>query len=248
MQKNDEIIQISNLGKNYGMLEVFDGISLSVNRGEVVAVLGPSGSGKSTMLRCINLLEIPDRGEIIVDGKRITGKLSRKEVNELRTKVGMVFQHFNLFPHMTVLQNITYAPRKVLKQSNAEAERNARRLLAQVGLESKADTYPSKISGGQKQRVAIARALAMNPDVLLFDEPTSALDPEMVKEVLNVIRSLADSGITMMIVTHEIGFAKQVADKICFVDHGQGTVYTPAEEFFSNCKSERARRFLEQIM
>lgn len=249
MGKQEVMIRIRDLKKSFGSLQVLDGISLDVGKGEVMAILGPSGSGKSTLIRCINLLEKPTGGSIVLDGMEITGRLKKKEQHELHTKVGMVFQHFNLFPHMTVLDNMTFSPRKVLKLSRQEAEKISRELLEKVGLADKADVYPSKLSGGQKQRVAIARALAMQPEVLLFDEPTSALDPEMVKEVLDVIKNLAGSGMTMLVVTHEMGFARQAADKICFVDAGKATVYPDPEEFFeSGGGSERARRFLAQIL
>lgn len=246
--QQDTIIEIKNLQKSYGSLQVLKGISLEVKKGEVVAVLGPSGSGKSTLIRCINLLEVPSGGDIIVEGRKITGKLKKKELNELYIKVGMVFQHFNLFPHMTVLKNMMFSPRKVLKMPKAEAEKRSLELLKKVGLEDKANVYPSKLSGGQKQRVAIARALAMQPDILLFDEPTSALDPEMVKEVLEVMKNLAKTGITMLVVTHEMRFASQVADRICFVDGGEATIYDNVEAFFQNNDSDRVKRFLSQIL
>lgn len=240
------MINVKNICKNFGELKVLKDISLKINKGEIVAIIGPSGSGKSTLLRCMNLLENPSEGKIIIDNIEVTNKY--KNVMELRQKVGMVFQHFNLFPHMTVMENMTYAPIKVKKISKKEAEEKAKKLLIQVGLSDKANVYPATLSGGQKQRVAIARTLAMDPEVILFDEPTSALDPEMVKEVLNVIKGLADTGITMVMVTHEMGFAREVADRICFLDQGRLIEDAPPLEFFSNPKSDRAREFLDKIM
>lgn len=244
----EQVIQIENLRKSFDTLQVLDGISMNVKKGEVVAILGPSGSGKSTLIRCINLLEKPTGGRILIDGTEITGKPGKKVLSQLHIKVGMVFQHFNLFPHMTVLKNMMFGPRKVLHMSREEAEKTSRQLLQKVGLADKADVYPNRLSGGQKQRVAIARALAMKPEILLFDEPTSALDPEMVKEVLDVMKDLAQSGMTMLVVTHEMGFARQVADRICFVDAGKATLYDDPESFFENPESERAKRFLAQIL
>ncbi|WP_275887840.1 amino acid ABC transporter ATP-binding protein [Bacillus sp. P14.5] len=243
---NKEYIKINNLHKKYGKLEVLKGISTTIGKGEVVAIIGPSGSGKSTMLRCLNLLETPTSGEVWIGSEEITNP--KTDIMKVRQNVGMVFQHFNLFPHKTVLQNVMYGPMVVKGESEAEAEQNARRLLKSVGLSEKADDYPNRLSGGQKQRVAIARALAMSPDVMLFDEPTSALDPEMIKEVLDVVKSLAHTGMTMAIVTHEMGFAKEVADRILFLDGGVLMEDVHPEEFFHNPKSERAKEFLEKVL
>ncbi|TYR97069.1 amino acid ABC transporter ATP-binding protein [Rossellomorea vietnamensis] len=239
-------MKINNLHKKYGKLEVLKGISTTIGKGEVVAIIGPSGSGKSTMLRCLNLLETPTSGEVWIGSEEITNP--KTDIMKVRQNVGMVFQHFNLFPHKTVLQNVMYGPMVVKGESEAEAEQNARRLLKSVGLSEKADDYPNRLSGGQKQRVAIARALAMSPDVMLFDEPTSALDPEMIKEVLDVVKSLAHTGMTMAIVTHEMGFAKEVADRILFLDGGVLMEDVHPEEFFHNPKSERAKEFLEKVL
>lgn len=240
------MIKVENLHKSFGKLHVLKGIDTSIKEGEVVAIIGPSGSGKSTFLRCLNLLERPSEGKIWIKEKEITDK--KTNILKVRENVGMVFQHFNLFPHKTVLSNLTYAPMKVKKVSKAEAEKQARELLAQVGLADKEKQYPGRLSGGQKQRVAIARALAMKPDIMLFDEPTSALDPEMVKEVLAVMKSLADSGMTMAIVTHEMGFAREVADRILFLDGGVLVEDTSPEEFFTAPKSQRAQDFLEKVL
>lgn len=240
------MIKIQNVSKKFKDLEVLKDISLEINKGEVVAVIGPSGSGKSTLLRCINLLEIPTSGKIYISGIETVAKDT--DVEKMRKNIGMVFQHFNLFPHMTVLKNMTYAPMVVNKLSREEAEKQAFVLLERVGLKDKTYEYPSKLSGGQKQRVAIARALAMEPDILLFDEPTSALDPEMVKEVLEVIKSLAHTGITMVLVTHEMGFAREVADMICFLDEGRLAEVATPQEFFSSPKSDRARQFLDKVL
>nr|WP_272914187.1 amino acid ABC transporter ATP-binding protein [Bacillus dakarensis] len=243
---SNAFIKIEDLHKSFGKLDVLKGISTTIQKGEVISIIGPSGSGKSTFLRCINLLEKPTSGRIWVGDDEITDKST--DIMKVRQNVGMVFQHFHLFPHKTVLENITYAPMKVKGISKAEAEKIAYDLLEQVGLAEKAGQYPNRLSGGQKQRVAIARALAMSPDVMLFDEPTSALDPEMVKEVLEVMRSLAETGMTMAIVTHEMGFAKEVADRVLFLDGGVLVEDVPPEEFFSNPKSQRAQDFLEKVL
>lgn len=240
------MIEIHNLTKSFDKLKVLKGIDLDVKKGEIVAIIGPSGSGKSTLLRCINLLETPTSGEIMVEGQNILDK--KTDMRKIRADVGMVFQHFNLFPHMTVLKNMMYAPLKAKLGTKAEIEQNSIALLQQVGLEEKANVYPNKLSGGQKQRVAIARALAMKPQVLLFDEPTSALDPEMVKEVLAVIKELVATGITMVIVTHEMGFAKEAADKVVFVNDGIIAEQGTPQEFFNHPKNERTKEFLEKIL
>ena len=240
------MIKIDGLKKNYGKLEVLKGISTEIAQGEVLAIIGPSGSGKSTFLRCINMLEIPTDGRISFKDQVTTDK--KTNIMKVRENVGMVFQHFHLFPHKTVLENLTYAPMKVKKLSKAEAVRQARELLTKVGLAEKESSYPNRLSGGQKQRVAIARALAMNPEVMLFDEPTSALDPEMVKEVLEVMKSLAHTGMTMLIVTHEMGFAKEVADRVLFLDEGLLVEESAPNEFFSNPKSQRAKDFLAKVL
>jgi len=240
------VINVQNLHKSFGRLEVLKGISTSIKNGEVVAIIGPSGSGKSTFLRCLNLLEQPTSGKIIIGADNITDK--KTNIMKVRENVGMVFQHFHLFPHMTVLQNITYAPLKVKGISKSEAEKHGLELLKKVGLSEKANEYPSRLSGGQKQRVAIARALAMDPGVMLFDEPTSALDPEMVKEVLEVMKSLAHTGMTMAIVTHEMGFAREVADRVLFLDGGVLVEDAPPAEFFSSPKSSRAKEFLDKML
>lgn len=237
------MIDVTGLKKSFGSNEVLKGITTRINKGEVIAVIGPSGSGKSTFLRCLNLLETHNDGSIKLDGKE-TGQLE----NHLRKKVGMVFQHFNLFPHLTVLENIIFAPQQVLKIKKKEAEKEALELLNAVGLADKADAYPSRLSGGQKQRVAIARALAMKPEIMLFDEPTSALDPEMVKEVLQVMKNLVKTGMTMVIVTHEMGFAKEVADRILFMDDGRLVEDEKPAVFFENPKTERAQVFLEKVL
>lgn len=238
------MIKVENLHKNFGKLEVLKGITTTIHEGEVVAIIGPSGSGKSTFLRCMNLLEVPTSGKIWIDGQEITDK--KTNIMKVRQNVGMVFQHFHLFPHKTVLENLTYAPIKVKGLSREEAEKLGHELLSKVGLSEKAEEYPGRLSGGQKQRVAIARALAMRPNVMLFDEPTSALDPEMVKEVLEVMKSLAHTGMTMAIVTHEMGFAQEVADRVLFLDGGILVEDAPPEEFFNNPKSKRAEAFLEK--
>ncbi|MCL6599187.1 MAG: amino acid ABC transporter ATP-binding protein [Alicyclobacillus macrosporangiidus] len=240
------MIAVKNVSKSFGALTVLRNVSLEVAKGEVVAIIGPSGSGKSTLLRCINLLERPTQGQVFVGGVELTHP--KANVMKVRQNIGMVFQHFHLFPHLRVIDNLTYAPVTVKGLPKDEARAKAMDLLRRVGLEDKAEVYPATLSGGQKQRVAIARALAMEPEVMLFDEPTSALDPEMVKEVLEVIRSLAHTGITMAIVTHEMGFAREVADRICFLDGGQLIEEAPPAEFFSRPRSERARAFLEKVL
>ncbi|MDF2661589.1 MAG: peptide transporter ATP-binding protein [Paenibacillus sp.] len=240
------MINVTDLTKTFGKNQVLKGISTHVDKGEVVALIGPSGSGKSTFLRCLNLLEIPTSGTITIDGAELTKP--KTDIARIRQRIGMVFQHFHLFPHMTVLDNITFAPIEVKGMSAEAARTKAHELLARVGLADKADSYPSRLSGGQKQRVAIARSLAMEPDIMLFDEPTSALDPEMVKEVLNVIRGLADSGMTMLIVTHEMKFAREAADTIYFLDNGKLIERAAPQQFFTNPQSERAARFLEQVL
>jgi polar amino acid transport system ATP-binding protein len=238
------MIKITNLHKSFNNQLILSDINLSVSQGEVIAVIGPSGSGKSTFLRCINFLEYPDNGTIEIDKELVT----INNIQKIRQKVGMVFQHFNLFPHMTVLQNIIYAPRKVLGLNIKEAKNRARNLLKQVGLNNFENTLPNKLSGGQKQRVAIARTLAMQPEIILFDEPTSSLDPEMVKEVLQVLESLAHTGITMIIVTHEMKFAEKVADRILFMDHGKILEDTSPHKFFTKPKSTRAKEFLSKVL
>lgn len=240
------MIKIEGLSKRFGQLEVLRDISLEIGKGDVVAIIGPSGSGKSTLLRCMNLLETPTSGSVMIKGQDITSP--KTNLMAVRQNIGMVFQHFNLFPHMTVMQNMTYAPMKVKGMSKEQAEQKGIELLTRVGLKDKRDVFPGKLSGGQKQRVAIARALAMEPEVMLFDEPTSALDPEMVKEVLQVIQALAHTGITMALVTHEMAFAREVADRICFLDGGRLVEDASPSEFFQNPKSERAKQFLEKMI
>ena len=240
------MIYVNNLEKSFEKVKVLKGINEHVEKGEVVVVIGPSGSGKSTFLRCLNLLEVPSSGEIIFEGKNITDK--KVDINKLREKMGMVFQGFNLFPHKTVLENITIAPIKVKKMSKNQAEAKAIELLEKVGLVDKKDAYPSSLSGGQKQRIAIARALAMEPDVMLFDEPTSALDPEMVGEVLNVMKDLAKEGMTMVVVTHEMGFAREVGDRILFMDNGKIVEEGSPQEIFNNPKNPRTIDFLSKII
>lgn len=238
------MIKVEDLHKTYGKNEVLKGISTEIKEKEVIAIIGPSGSGKSTFLRCINRLEEPTSGEIKVGGTLIT----EKNIMKMRENMGMVFQHFHLFPHKTVLENLIYGPIKVKGISKNEAIKTADDLLRKVGLFEKRDEYTNRLSGGQKQRVAIARALAMNPSVMLFDEPTSALDPEMVKEVLAVMKDLAESGMTMLIVTHEMGFAREVADRVIFLDGGYLVEDAPPEEFFASPKSTRAKEFLEKVL
>ena len=240
------MIKVSNLHKNFGKLEVLKGISTEIEKGEVVVVIGPSGSGKSTFLRCLNYLEEPTSGEIIVDGIKLNH--SKTNINRVRQEMGMVFQQFNLFPHMTVTRNVTLAPMKVKKMGEKEAVELAHRLLARVGLSDKVDAYPSQLSGGQQQRVAIARALAMQPKVMLFDEPTSALDPEMINEVLEVMKDLAREGMTMVVVTHEMGFAREVGNRVLFMDEGRIVEEGPPERIFSNPQNPRTQAFLSKIL
>ncbi|MFC7363982.1 MULTISPECIES: amino acid ABC transporter ATP-binding protein [Bhargavaea] len=240
------MISVKGLIKSFGDLEVLKGISTEVAAGQVIAVIGPSGSGKSTFLRCLNKLEEPTGGTVEIAGFNITDK--KADIRAARQEIGMVFQHFHLFPHLTVLGNLTYAPMKVKGETKAQAEEKARTLLKRVGLSEKADSYPASLSGGQKQRVAIARALAMEPKLMLFDEPTSALDPEMVKEVLDVMKDLAKSGMTMIVVTHEMGFAREVADRVLFLDQGKLVEEGTPDEFFGNPKTDRARDFLEKVL
>lgn len=240
------MIHVNNLHKSFGKNDVLKGINEHINKGEVVVVIGPSGSGKSTFLRCLNLLEVPTEGEIIFEGNDITDK--KNDINKLRQKMGMVFQQFNLFPHKTVLENITISPIKVKGINKEEANKKAMELLKMVGLVDKAEAYPSSLSGGQKQRIAIARALAMEPDVMLFDEPTSALDPEMVGEVLGVMKDLAKGGMTMAIVTHEMGFAKEVGDRVLFMDGGVIVEQGTPEEIFNNPKNPRTIDFLSKVL
>ncbi len=243
------MISVKGLYKDFGEnneIKVLKGVDQHISKGEKVVLIGPSGSGKSTFLRCLNRLEEPTAGEIYFDGELITDK--KCNIDKLRMKMGMVFQHFNLFPHLSILENITLAPIKLLKQSKADAEKKARELLEIVGLPEKADAYPAQLSGGQKQRIAIARALAMNPQVMLFDEPTSALDPEMVGEVLDLMKKLADDGMTMVIVTHEMGFAREVANRIIFMDEGKVIEENEPEEFFSNPKNPRLKDFLSKVL
>lgn len=240
------MINITNLHKNFGDLEVLKNISTEIKKGEIISIIGPSGSGKSTFLRCINKLEEPSSGHIYIDGMDLMDK--NTDINKIRERVGMVFQHFNLFPHMTVLDNLTLSPIMVKKESKEEAEKYALSLLEKVGLADKANSYPSQLSGGQKQRIAIARALAMKPEVILFDEPTSALDPEMIKEVLDVMRNLAKEGMTMLIVTHEMGFARNVANRILFMDNGEIVEDCSPKEFFENPTNERIKDFLNKVL
>jgi ABC-type polar amino acid transport system ATPase subunit len=243
---NDQnLVELAGIHKAFGDNVVLDGVDLSVSRGEVIVIAGPSGSGKSTMLRCINGLETVDRGEVRFDGQAVK---PGKGLSALRAQIGFVFQQFHLFPHMTVLQNITLAPVKVKGISGAEAHKTAQQLLERVGISEKADQYPADLSGGQQQRVAIARALAMDPKLMLFDEPTSALDPEMIREVLDVMRDLARDGMTMLVVTHEMGFAREVCDRLVFIDGGLIVEEGPPAEFFANARSERAREFVDKII
>ena len=241
------MISVENLCKSFGELEILKGITENIEKGEKVVIIGPSGSGKSTFLRCLNLLEKPTSGSIIFEGTDITNS-SEKELNLMRQKMGMVFQHFNLFANLSIINNITLAPVKLKLMTKEEAEAKAEELLKKVGLLDKAYNYPSQLSGGQKQRIAIARSLAMNPDVMLFDEPTSALDPEMVGEVLNIMTELADDGMTMVVVTHEMGFAREVASRVMFMADGVIMEQNPPKEFFENPKDERLKDFLSKVL
>ena len=245
-KRTQEMIRIKNLKKSYGKLEVLKGINTEIREGEVISIIGPSGSGKSTFLRCINRLEEPTSGEIFIHGTNILQK--NVNINKIRENVGMVFQHFNLYPHKTVLENIILGPVKLKKISKAEAEEKAIELLKKVGLEDKKDVYPNKLSGGQKQRVAIARALAMDPQIMLFDEPTSALDPEMIGEVLIVMKELAQAGMTMIVVTHEMGFARNVANRVFFMDGGYILEDAAPSEVFENPKNDRTKEFLRKVL
>jgi ABC-type polar amino acid transport system ATPase subunit len=241
-----EMIEVKNLKKSFGDLNVLKGITKTIKKGEVVVIIGPSGSGKSTFLRCLNLLEDITEGSVSLDGQQINDPST--DINKIRQKMGMVFQHFNLFPHFTILENITYAPVKLGKMTKEQANVRAHELLQRVGLDDKADAYPVQLSGGQKQRVAIARSLAMDPEVMLFDEPTSALDPEMVGEVLDVMKSLAESGMTMIIVTHEMGFAREVATRVMFMDEGTVMEDGTPDQLFNHPENERTRGFLSKIL
>ena len=238
------MIDVKDLHKSFAATEVLKGINLNIKKSEVVVIIGPSGSGKSTLLRCMNYLEIPTSGQVLIDGMN----LQKSDINKIRSEIGMVFQRFNLFPHMTVMENLLLAPMKVRNLTKAEAEKNALALLKKVGLESKANAYPEQLSGGQQQRVAIARALAMKPKALLFDEPTSALDPEMIKEVLDVMKDLAQEGMTMVVVTHEMGFAREVGDRVIFVDGGKIVEQGAPEAIFSCAKEDRTKSFLSKIL
>lgn len=244
--QGNTLIRVEDLHKIFGELHAINGVSEEIKEGEVVVIVGPSGSGKSTFLRSLNLLEEPDRGHVYFEGVDITDK--KVDINKHRQKMGMVFQHFNLFPHKTILDNITMAPIKLLGKSKEEAEKRAMELLKLVGLEAKAKAYPSQLSGGQKQRIAIVRSLAMNPEVMLFDEPTSALDPEMVGEVLELMKRLAQDGMTMVVVTHEMGFAKEVATRVIFMDEGQIKEQGDPKEFFEHPKDPRLQEFLSKIL
>ncbi|MBK1813476.1 amino acid ABC transporter ATP-binding protein [Clostridium sp. YIM B02505] len=240
------MIKVNGLKKHFGKLEVLKGIDLYVSQGEVLCLIGPSGSGKSTLLRCLNRLEDIDGGSVLIDGEAIND--SRIDINKVREKIGMVFQSFNLFPHLNVIDNITLSPVELKKMSKADAKKKALELLEKVGLSSKANEYPDNLSGGQKQRVAIARALAMNPEIMLFDEPTSALDPEMVGEVLQVMKELANEGMTMIVVTHEMGFAREVADRVIFMDGGYIVEQGDPKDIFSNPQNDRTKDFLNKVL
>ena len=245
-EKREPLIQVQNLGKSFGKIDVLKDITVDIYKGDVVFVVGPSGSGKSTFLRCLNRLEEPTKGHIYFEGTDITDP--KTDIDKHRQKMGMVFQQFNLFPHMDIMKNLILAPMKLQGKSQQEAEAEAMRLLERVGLSDRAHAYPSQLSGGQKQRIAIVRALCMKPDVMLFDEPTSALDPEMVGEVLNVMRDLADEKMTMVVVTHEMGFAREVATRVMFMDGGYFVEEAAPEEFFSNPKNERLKSFLSKVL
>lgn len=240
------MIKVTGLKKSFDKLEVLKGIDQHIKKGEKVVVIGPSGSGKSTFLRCLNMLETPTGGEILIEGECITDP--KTNVNKIREKMGMVFQQFNLFPHLSIMENITLAPIKVKKMSKADAQKRGMELLERVGLSDKADAYPAQLSGGQQQRIAIARALAMDPDIMLFDEPTSALDPEMVGEVLSVMKDLADAGMTMVVVTHEMGFAREVGSRVLFMDEGIVVEENTPDELFSNPQNERTKSFLSKVL
>ncbi|WP_456095759.1 amino acid ABC transporter ATP-binding protein [Peptostreptococcus sp.] len=246
MSNKEVLLELKDLHKSFGNLEIIKGIDLEIDKGDILVIIGPSGSGKSTVLRCMNLLEEPTSGQIIFEGQDILKNL--RTIDKTREKIGMVFQNFNLFPNKTILDNITLAPMKVKGKTREEAEKKAKELLERVGLLDKVDAYPVQLSGGQQQRIAIARALAMEPDMMLFDEPTSALDPEMVKEVLDVIKELAHEGMTMAIVTHEMGFAKEVADRVIFVDGGKIVEDGSPGEVFNRPKSDRAKDFFDKIL
>ena len=246
VKTNEALLQVRGLKKHFGHLEVLRGIDIDIHKGEVVAVIGPSGSGKSTFIRCLNRLEEPTAGEVIFEGQQINTK--KADIDKIRQKIGMVFQNFNLFSNMTIMQNITAAPINVKKIPKDQAEERALNLLDRVGLKDKAAEYPVRLSGGQRQRVAIARALAMDPDILLFDEPTSALDPEMVGEVLNVMKELAEDGMTMVVVTHEMGFAREVSDRVIFIDQGVIQEENEPKEFFANPKNPRLKDFLNKVL
>ena len=245
-QKREPLIHVENLGKSFGSLKVLQGINVDIYKGDVVCVVGPSGSGKSTFLRCLNLLEEPTEGHIFFEGVDITDKATNIDLH--RQKMGMVFQQFNLFPHMNIMKNLTIAPMKLQGKTEKEATEQAAALLERVGLADRAEAYPSQLSGGQKQRIAIVRALCMKPDVMLFDEPTSALDPEMVGEVLTVMRDLAQEKMTMVVVTHEMGFAREVANRVMFMDEGKFMEEAAPQEFFSNPKNERLKSFLSKVL
>lgn len=247
MVENVSMIEAKGLTKKFGKLTVFEDLNVNVNKGEVLVIIGPSGSGKSTFLRCLNHLEAPEAGTVTIEGQTLNLK-NKKEYREIIEKTGMVFQGFNLFPHMTVIQNVMVAPITVKKENAAKVRERAEKLIAKVGLSDKLDVYPSKLSGGQKQRVAIARALCMEPDIMLFDEPTSALDPELVGEVLNVMKGLAEEGMTMVVVTHEMGFAREVADRVIFMDGGKIVEEDVPEEIFTNPKEDRTKAFLDKIL